>query len=345
MPVITKYNRGGPTGKPIIIEGKVFNPPNGYSWAVGNEVAQELYKKERLKIDNDKLYILIDKKTIGNNWTDIPGYVSPYRWGFSTENHEKLLKRTILTSSNENSIVLDFFLGSGTTTAVAHKLKRKWIGIEMGEHFYSVIMPRMKKVLYYDKSGISKEKDVKEKYNPKTAGGFFKYNTLEQYEDALENIEFEKSQTETNLLNFANFFVKYMLDWETKSSKTFLNIDEMKNPFNYKLKILENYQQKDVNVDLIETFNYLLGLQVNKYKTLEANKRKYIFVFGENKGRKTTIVWRNVENIDFEKDKEIIEKHIKEFDPDELYINRDALVKEFKPIESEFKSLMFEEVD
>ena len=277
------------------------------------------------------------------DWTSIEGYSRG--WGFSTENSEILLKRVIESTSNEGNLVLDFFLGSGTTTAVAHKLKRKWIGIEMGEHFYSIIMPRMKKVLYYDKSEISKEKDVKEKYNPKTAGGFFKYHTLEQYEDALENIEFEKSQTETNLLNFANFFVKYMLDWETKSSKTFLNIDEMKNPFNYKLKILENYQQKDVNVDLIETFNYLLGLQVNKYKTLEANERKYIFVFGENKGRKTTIVWRNVENIDFEKDKEIIEKHIKEFDPDELYVNRDAVVKGFKPIESEFKSLMFEEVD
>jgi len=58
---------------------------------------------------------------------------------------------------------------------VAHKLGRKWLGVEIGGHFYTVILPRMKKVLSYDKKGISKEKDLKEKYNPKDAGGFFKY--------------------------------------------------------------------------------------------------------------------------------------------------------------------------
>jgi adenine specific DNA methylase Mod len=88
---------------------------------------------------------------------------------------------------------MDFFLGSGTTCAVAHKLKRKWIGVEVGEHFYSVVLPRMKKVLFYDKSGISKEKDVKEKYNENNAGGFFKYYELEQYEDVLRKARYEDS--------------------------------------------------------------------------------------------------------------------------------------------------------
>ncbi|MGC9101382.1 MAG: DNA methyltransferase, partial [Caldisericum sp.] len=83
------------------------------------------------------------------------------------------------STSNEGDLVIDFFLGSGTTPAVAHKLKRKRIRIEIGEHFWTVILPRMKKVLAYDKSGISKEKDVKEKYNEKTSGDFFKYHTLE----------------------------------------------------------------------------------------------------------------------------------------------------------------------
>jgi adenine specific DNA methylase Mod len=88
---------------------------------------------------------------------------------------------------------MDFFLGSGTTCAIAHKLKRKWIGVEVGEHFYSVVLPRMKKVLFYDKSGISKEKDVKEKYNENNAGGFFKYYELEQYEDVLRKAQYEDS--------------------------------------------------------------------------------------------------------------------------------------------------------
>jgi Adenine specific DNA methylase Mod len=112
---------------------------------------------------------------------------------------------------------MDFFLGSGTTTAVAHKLGRKWIGVEMGEHFWTVILPRMKKILAYDKSGISKEKDVKEKYNEKTAGGFFKYIVLEQYEDTLDNIELrENKQAE---LKFGDdFLLKYFLDFETRES-------------------------------------------------------------------------------------------------------------------------------
>jgi len=124
-------------------------------------------------------YLPSELKKIGNDWKDIPSYSDTQ--SFSTENSEYLLARVIKTTSNEDDFVMDFFLGSGTTTAVAHKLGRKWIGAEMGEHFYTVVLPRMKKVLAYDKSGISKE--VKEYQG----GGFFKYYELEQYEEALDN--------------------------------------------------------------------------------------------------------------------------------------------------------------
>ncbi|MGC8651465.1 MAG: site-specific DNA-methyltransferase, partial [Minisyncoccia bacterium] len=191
--------------------------------------------------------------------------------------------------------------------------------------------------------GISENNDVKEKYNEKTAGGFFKYHILEQYEDSLENIEFEGQQK--NLYDLPDYFVKYMLEWETKDSKTFLNINEMKDPFNYKLKIIENYQQKIVNVDLIETFNYLIGLDVIRYKVFEDNGRKYVFVFGEKEGKRIAIVWRSIEGIELEKDKETIEEQIKEFSPDEIYINGDAIVRNFKPIEPLFKSLMLGEAE
>ncbi|MBX0310520.1 MAG: site-specific DNA-methyltransferase [Sulfurihydrogenibium sp.] len=137
----------------------------------GNKIKYWVHPREKLLTDN--------------NWLDIPGYSST--WNFQTENSEALLKRIIKSTSNEDDLIMDFFLGSGTTIAVAHKLKRKWIGIEMGEHFYTVILPRMKKVITYDKSGISKEKDVKEKYNKENAGGFFVYFELEQFEEALSN--------------------------------------------------------------------------------------------------------------------------------------------------------------
>jgi len=117
-----------------------------------------------------------------DNWTDWVGYSSI--WGFTTENNEKILERVIKTSSlNKNDLILDFFLGSGITTAVAHKLGRKWIGVEMGEHFYTVVLPRMKKVLAYDKSGISKEVKTPRQTASATplqegnyqGSGFFKY--------------------------------------------------------------------------------------------------------------------------------------------------------------------------
>ncbi|MEM3859449.1 MAG: site-specific DNA-methyltransferase, partial [Candidatus Micrarchaeaceae archaeon] len=254
MPVMIKYNRGGPTGNPIIIENRVYNPPEGYSWAIGGKIAEKIYREGRLIIKNDKPYVLIDKKTLGTNWTDIPGYVSPNRWGFSTENHEKLLKRSIELTSNENDLVMDFFLGSGTTTAVAHKLKRKWIGVEMGEHFYTIVLPRMKKVLAYDESGISKEKDVREKYNEKNAGGFFKYYDLEQYADTLENTKYEGD----GLLSVNNnSYLKYVFLKDLKMLDA-LTIDEKNG------KINVNVSQLYANIDLPETLSNLLGLPIKR---------------------------------------------------------------------------------
>jgi len=80
---------------------------------------------------------------------------------------ERLLKRCIELASVENDYVLDSFLGSGTTVAVAHKMKRKWIGIELGDHASSHCLPRLKSVIDgKDKSGIT------ENVNWKGGGGF-----------------------------------------------------------------------------------------------------------------------------------------------------------------------------
>jgi len=178
--------------KPRIILGRTFYPPKGRRWALSQERIDSFVIRNKVRINENLEYIdcfgnkikgvpelLYDSEVVGNEWLDIPSYAQVQH--FPTENSEILLKRVIESTSNEGDLVMDFFLGSGTTTAVAHKLKRKWIGIEIGEHFWTIVMPRMKKVLFYDKTGISKEKDVKEKYNEKTAGGFFKYQVLEDF--------------------------------------------------------------------------------------------------------------------------------------------------------------------
>lgn len=100
-----------------------------------------------------------------------------------TQKPEALLQRIIKASSDENSTILDFFAGSGTTCAVALKLGRKFLGVEMGEHFYKVVIPRLKKVIAGFQSGISKETEYK-------GGGAFRYYELESYEEALANCEY-----------------------------------------------------------------------------------------------------------------------------------------------------------
>jgi adenine-specific DNA-methyltransferase len=355
---------------------KLF-PPKGRHWAFSQENLDVAVRegKARLKCANCGFIITNNNKSnfngkcpqcgreefigeilslynqINNNWTDLPGYEQDP--DFPTKNSEILLKRVIESTSDEGDLVMDFFLGSGTTTAVAHKLKRKWIGIEMGEHFWTVVLPRMKKVLAYDRSGISKEKDVRQKYNENTTGGFFKYQILEQYEDALDNIELKENKLAQNLFK-DEYLIKYFLEFETRDSPYLLNIEKLKNPFAYKLKVnlSEVGEPKEMIVDIPETFNYLLGLKIKKIKRRRDNGKTYLFVLGEKEGRDYAIVWREYSDQwkeeDFKKDKEFIKQELKEWKPQVVYVNGQSILTpnfgdfqvELNYIEPKFKRLM-----
>ncbi len=205
-------------GTERIFKGKTIKPPKGHHWSYTQEKIDEMIKEGTIFFDNrgfPKLKVYLGKgEQVTNIWTDInviQGSSIEFL-NFATQKPEKFLSRVIQSTSNVGDLVMDFFLGSGTTTAVAHKLGRKWIGIEMGEHFYTVVLPRMKKVLAYDKSGISKElktprpsdTPLPEGNSPSMkgwqpqvdgvvyqGGGFFKYYELEQYEEALANCKYE----------------------------------------------------------------------------------------------------------------------------------------------------------
>ncbi|GAA8298614.1 hypothetical protein HpDR55_10160 [Helicobacter pylori] len=185
-PLVNSLNR--PNLK-YVFQG-INPPPNG--WLYSQTRMQELFDNNELLIPNDpnaRIYrkIFLDKyegQEISNLWLDI-SIVNPMaieQEDFQTQKPEKLLERIIKASSNENSIVCDFFAGSGTTCAVAHKMKRKYIGIEMGEHFESVILLRLKKVIGGFKSGALKE------FN---GGGVVKVYELESYEEILRKIKYE----------------------------------------------------------------------------------------------------------------------------------------------------------
>jgi len=92
-------------------------------------------------------------------WYDIDFQNTQNEGGVDFPNSKKpesMIFRTFSLFSNENDIVLDSFLGSGTTTAVAHKMNRKWIGVELGEHAYTHCYPRLKAVVDGEQGGISK---------------------------------------------------------------------------------------------------------------------------------------------------------------------------------------------
>jgi adenine-specific DNA-methyltransferase len=146
-----------------------------------------------------------------------------------------LIHKILNISTNRNSFILDFFAGSGTTAHAVMKLnkdggKRKFILVEMADYFDAIIIPRIKKVAYSFnwKDGKPQDKDG--------IGVFFKYQYLEQYEDTLDNIELKEDQRAQELFK-DEYLIKYFLDFETKDSPYLLNIEEIKNPFVYKLKV------------------------------------------------------------------------------------------------------------
>lgn len=262
--------------KPRIILGREFYPPKGRRWALSQERIDKFAEKGKIRLNEDLEYIdcrgkkikgvpelLYDFEIVGNEWLDIPGYSQAQH--FSTENSEILLKRVIESTSNDGDLVMDFFLGSGTTTAVAHKLDRKWIGVEMGEHFYTVALPRMKKVLAYDKSGISKE--VKEYQG----GGFFKYYELEQYEEALARCIYQDS----DLFSVPNRspYEEYVFLKDEKLLDA-LEIDYKKNKVNVDLNKLYD------NIDIAETLSNLTGKWIKQIKSENSKIKSVVFEDG-----------------------------------------------------------------
>jgi very-short-patch-repair endonuclease/DNA modification methylase len=264
--------------------GKRLKAPEGRRWALSQEALDDAISKGLVKMDEQTGMpkFLTKWETLGSNWTDISGYSPTY--DFTTENSEELLQRAIESSSNKTNLILDFFLGSGTTTAVAHKLGRKWIGVEMGEHFYSVVLPRMKKVLAYDKSGISKELKTPCQTSSDTplkegnyyeGGGFFKYYELEQYEETLANCKYEDGDLFNSPLIkgwTAEGRTGYWSDRSPYQEYVFLKDEKM-------LKALEiDYENNKVkvdlsklypNIDIAETLSNLTGKWIKKISDSE----------------------------------------------------------------------------
>lgn len=177
---------------------------------------------------------------------------------------------SIRIASNDDDTILDYFSGSGTTGHAVINLNRedggnrKYILVEMGDYFDTVLKPRISKVVYSKdwKGGKPKNRDT-------GISHCFKYLRLEGYEDTLNNLvlKSESVRDKTIAGNASlqeDYLLHYMLDVESKGSQSLLNIDAFNDPTSYVLKVKrpgsDEYIEKAV--DLIETFNYLIGLRL-----------------------------------------------------------------------------------
>jgi adenine-specific DNA-methyltransferase len=208
------------------------------------------------------------------------------------------------------------------------------------------MLPRVKKVVFCEKW-----KDGRPQGGPGVSH-MLKYQVLEQYEDTLDNIELTPNK-QAQLKFGDDYLLKYFLDYETRESPYLLNLDRLKKPFSYKLKVnlVEVGEPQEMVVDIPETFNYLLGLKVKKVKTRNS-QGKYLFILGEKAGKNMAIVWRDYEDKwtedDFKKDKEFIIKELEPWAPHIVYVNGQSvltpklgdLTVEIRHIESDFKRLM-----
>jgi len=187
-----------------------------------------------------------------------------------------LVSESISYWSNKDSWIVDFFGGSGTTAHSVIQLnredggKRKFILAEQGDYFGSVLTRRAKKAAY-----SSTWKSAKPVARDGTSQ-CFKIIRLESYEDCLNNLSLNSSGASVmdsgNPALQRDYMLRYMLDVETKGSNSLLDVSSFRDPLAYKMEIKEpgTDERKLRNIDLVDTFNWLIGLRVD---TLHVGRR------------------------------------------------------------------------
>jgi adenine-specific DNA-methyltransferase len=257
--------------------------------------------------------------------------------------------------NDQNGLVLDYFAGSGTTGHAVINLNRedlgnrKYVLTEMGEYFETVTKPRIQKVVYSadwknGKPEVTNTPLLESEYKSNGSSHIFQYIKLEQYEDTLNNITFESAHEKSvSEFEFADR-IKYLLHHSTSGSPSLLAIDKFNRPFDYEMDIVRLNERVPSKIDLVTTFNFLLGIDVLRYRTAEHQSRTYHIIEGVKKRQVYLIVWRDFNNeLDLEQERDFI-KQGEWFDQDALiYSNADNAFGAYS-IEAEFKRLMFEDV-
>ena len=256
---------------------------------------------------------------------------------------------------DSQSLVLDYFGGSGTTGHAVVNLNReddggrKYILVEMGHHFDTVLLPRMKKIVHspdwkggkpVSRAGVSQA---------------FKYVRLESWDDTMDNLEVAPRSAEQEELLAANadfaedYRLRYVLEAETAGSVCLLG-RHFTDPFAYTLATVRDGARRETPVDLPETFNWLIGLRMASRRRIDG----VLAITGTDaKGRGCLILWRNLDRMDAESLNAWFARNRPRL-PDSLdlvYVNGDHTLNGVKrpddpwtaeTLEPRFRELMFE---
>lgn len=310
-----------------------------------------------------------------------------------------LMEKLVYSVKSLQGLYLDYFAGSGTTANAIINLnredggQRKFLLVEMGNHFDTVLLPRIKKVTYTPEWKDGKPARPAAAEEAERSPRIVKYVRLESYEDTLNNLDLKRPG---NLDLFASkhpnpldeqYLLRYMLDVESRGSQSLLNIASFADPTAYKLKVKRpgSDETREVNVDLLETFNWLLGLTVEHISaphvfsaTFERDGEKRLVLAGKlasdakgpfwlrtvtgtmPDGRKTLVIWRKLTG-DIEKDNLVLDEWFKKQDYstrdtefDLVYVNGSSNLENLKNpdgsrkvrlLEEDFHRLMFEDAE
>ncbi|MDP3697339.1 MAG: site-specific DNA-methyltransferase [Candidatus Taylorbacteria bacterium] len=209
--------------------GKIWKCPLK-GWRMTKEKLKALENDNRLYISDKTLrekYYLNERLEIGkqidNLWNDI-GNMNRSKGedtGFAGQKPEKLIQRIIDFVTSKNDIVLDYHIGSGTTVAVAHKMGRRYIGVEQLDYGDNDSMGRLKKVISGDQNGISKAVNWK-------GGGSFVYMELkewnEEYMQAIQDAKTAKELSAIHKKMQKQAFFRYDIDLSKFDQKQFAEL-------------------------------------------------------------------------------------------------------------------------
>ena len=253
------------------------------SYLTGKKRAQD---GELIISNSGTVYQTIDhdgkRETLFSNWTDTKFNAGTHgsnllsdlglRGAFDYPKSIYTLETALWaqTFGDHRAIILDYFAGSGTTGHAVLNLnrsdngKRKYVLVEMGNYFDTATKPRIQKAIYSNSWN-----DGKPTSRTEEVSNCFKYIRLESYEDTLNNLRPDhnpqrKKAVAANPALKEDYMLRYLLDVETRGSQSLLNIDAFADPTAYTLDVKKPGTDECSTraVDLIETFNYLIGLRV-----------------------------------------------------------------------------------